>query len=223
MLRKSGWKTILKECKSFNMSREIVISNNVNPLAWFADPLTFDCLNPIAEGTVDGQRIGRKIHITKITVHGVISRPGALFVVPNPRNVNLVKLWLLVDTQNNEGDVPLTVPCPLVNIGSNTLMNTAALREQDYHQRYVMLADLAIRMAPQSLAWNVDQQGYFQVGDQRYFEICKELDMYTTYTGSGGDLYNILDNAIHILACTNEEPELTTLAYQAQLEYYDDE
>jgi len=219
MLRKSTWQTYISNCKSIDTSVEATVSNDVNPLNWYQNPST-GCLNGVSQGTGDNERIGNTIRVTKVTVHGVLSRPNALYAAAQPRNVNIYRIWLVLDRQTHEGSA---TSYPLQNVGGTTLNNVGALVYKDFEPRYTILDDAAFRLAPKSIAWNVDLSSYYQVGNEEYWEIEKNVNFLTTFSGSGDTISDILSGSLHIMACCNEEPVLTTIAYQARVEYYDDQ
>lgn len=169
------------------------------------DPATTNCLNAVAEGDGESERIGRKYTITSVHVQGAVYRQN--------RNgqtefgdANWVKIALIQDTQTNAAQ--LNSEDVFKSIGSGAL----AFKNLQYAKRFKILHQETVAVPAGCGAWKLASQdlmtgtftgSYDTAGTAVPFSFNKKLNIPVLCKGTSANVSDITDNSLHMIAMSN--------------------
>lgn len=182
------------------------------------DPVTFLCLNSMAQGTAADQRLGRKITCKSIQIGGTVEYSGATGIsLPVP--AGSVMLALVLDTQTNLVQMPSTDVYEAANL-LTAVCNP--LRKLENTTRYKVLKKIVVDFPAQPLVSNSSDNTTFIAGAQqaRFQMNVKLNDLLVTFkTGAGADVTDIQDNSLHLIANRNQVGQACNLSYISRLRF----
>lgn len=181
-------------------------SNNT-VTSWQLENPTVGCLNAIAQGDGESQRIGRKVTNRSVHVKGYITLGNS--------NTNrgtsgaVVRIVLFKDTQTNGA-----APTPTDVMTPN---NVNAFRNLEYTTRYQVLYDKTFTINPSITHDGTKLDGNYA---KRPFSINCNLSDTTTFDGTTADISDIVDNSYHLIASAfNDGGPPVYLVYQSRFRY----
>jgi len=160
------------------------------------DPATTLCLNNVAEGDGESQRIGRKYTITSVHVQGQVSRQNR----NNQTEIgdaNFVKIALVLDTQTNAAQ--LNSEDVFTSPGSGAL----AFKNLQYAKRFKILHQETIAVPAGAPSWNGVADELETGGTSCPFQINKKLNIPVLCKGTSANVSDITDNSLHMIAMAN--------------------
>lgn len=182
------------------------------------DPVTFLCLNSMAQGTAADERLGRKITCKSIQIGGLVEYSGATTLgLPEP--AGSVIIALVLDTQTN------LVQMASTNIYEMSDLLACAcnpLRKLEHTSRFKVLKKIVLDFPTQPLVSDADTNSSFIVGAQsmRFQMNVKLNDLMVTFkTGATGNVTDIQDNSLHLIANRNHTGQACNLSYVSRMRF----
>ncbi len=177
------------------------------------DPGT-DGLSTIAQGDGEQNRDGRQVYLKKVSVKGVIEVPvqtnaTALDVSPT------VYVALVLDKQTNGAQ--LNSEDVFTNPGGAANLACAPFRNLQYTKRFRVLKTVTIQI-PQ-LEPSYDGTNIEISGCNVPFEMHKDLNLETNYSGTTAVIANSVDHSIHVIAYTSSTTFAPTLNYNSRVRF----
>lgn len=185
------------------------------------DPATLNTLFAPVQGDDINQRVGRKVHVLKITIRGVIRVPAQANQTASDA-ASCVRLILYLDKQTNgaqaQGENLMSGPgaanallCP------NTFQSTANFG------RFRVLKDLYLTMQNPALGYdgtNMEVNGLIKPFK---ISINFRLPVIIRFNDTnGGTVADIIDNSFHMVATATNVADLAPLLYyQCRVVYMD--
>lgn len=178
------------------------------------DPSTVNCLNSMAQGTGESTRLGRAIVMHTIKVKGIIAFPLVESQV-FPSTTPLIAIYLILDMQTNGAQ--LSSEDIFTNKNASVPLLTSLFMNMENTDRFKVLDSQHIRLEPNVVnegGINLFAHGKIEVP----FTLGKNLRKMTTlYKSTGGNISDIRDNSIHIVAfATNAS---VTIEYNSRLRF----
>lgn len=182
-----------------------------------ANPL---CLVAPTVGSNLNQRVGRKIEVYKVKVHGTVAVPvqAAQTTADTAAKVRLV---LVLDQQTNAGQM---TGAQLYNDGtaSATVINT--FQNPNNFGRFRVLKDKMLQIGNPNITGSPTAMDLVQQGLKINFKFTinfkSPVPVHFNAT-NGGTVADIVDNSIHMLAAVDNTGLGTTLAYYSRVCYRD--
>jgi len=160
------------------------------------DPATTACLNAVAEGDGESQRIGRKYTVTSVHVQGAVYRQNRN-AQAEVGDANFVKIALVLDTQTNAAQ--LNSEDVFISAGSGAL----AFKNLQYAKRFKILHQETIDVQPGAPSWNGTAAQLETGGYNCSFQINKKLNLPVLCKGTSANVTDITDNSLHMIAMAN--------------------
>lgn len=180
------------------------------------DPVTNNCLNAIAQGTGDSQRIGRKYAVHSIEVTGQVSVPAETNQTTGDTAISTF-IALVWDKQTNGAqlnseDVYKSVQAEVQSICS-------PLRVLTFSKRFKVLRTEQCVLKPPTLSW--DGTNMEQGGDTHQFKWFVKFfkPIIVECTGTTAVVTSIMDNSFHVVGQASSSAALIT--YNSRVKYSD--
>lgn len=180
------------------------------------DPLGFNCLNSVGQGTSESQRLGRHFNMKSIHVTGVLHIPQTSNTIPLPDKI--VHIALVLDKQTN-GTTPDAEDI-FINPTGNPLTNASPFRKLDETDRYRVLKSktIMLRLSQNTMS---DAVNNFEHGGLiwrfSFFVDLRGMKVMMKGTGATATVADIQDKSLHIVAnCTNTGVDI---AYNSRLRF----
>lgn len=151
-----------------------------------ADPTTENCLNGVAEGDGENQRIGRRIIIKRVQMQGHVRYK----VTTGGFGGADIMLALVLDTQSN--GTQLQAENVFQQIGTETTTFPNLL----YEQRFKILKTWRTTLLPTR---NYNGTNVTTGGENKIFSWDIPMNIPVTYTGTGATVASIADNSLHVI------------------------
>lgn len=182
-----------------------------------ANPL---CLVVPTVGAALNQRVGRKITVRKIKVHGSINVP-AQAATATADAATKVRIVLVQDLQTNAGQM---TGAQLFNdgTGASTVINT--FQNPNNFGRFRVLKDKMVCLTNANLAGSPTAADIVQSGLKLNFKFTVNFKTPVTVhfnATNGGTVADIVDNSFHIVAGVDSTALAPTLAYYSRVCYKD--
>lgn len=180
------------------------------------DP-AIDCLNAMAIGSSDEDRIGKTIVMKSIYVTGQIQLPTGVdqTVLANPKKVFIA---LVLDKQPN--GATLNSEDVYQNVSNSAPMCACPQRNARGTSRFRVLATHEDTL---ELTTSLHDGTNFEYSGQvKPFKLSYDLKgMKASFRSSvGGDITDIETNALHMIAFCSDTSGIPTIGYNARLRYY---
>lgn len=174
------------------------------------DPTTRACLNAMAQGDGDSERVGRRIVMKSLELQGNIGLhygDSAAFVGTYARMV------VYLDKQTNGVQ---STPDEVYTAGTGASVN--AYPDLAQSGRFKILVDKWVDLTPGGFSWNGTV--WASLGSKKHFRVHVDLnDMEANFTGTGGTVANIVDNSIHVFFVCSSSFIDCTMQYSSRLRY----
>lgn len=161
--------------------------------------ITGQPLNLIDQGPGPSQRLGSQVIYRKLWVEGAVTlAPQETVTTPCPND--RVKIYLILDKQCN--GAALAGPSDVLS-GINSIPKSNALelmKNMQNSQRFRILDQIELDMTPVTNMVDLAGAGYAHGGAVQSFNLNWRGKMRGNFTGDGGTVANIVDNAFYIIA-----------------------
>ncbi len=216
--RTGGFRGIEK--KFFDTANvDTVIVSNGTSVGGEIDPATILCLNAVAIGTGEEQRIGRKISMHSVHIKGVIEVPvqaaqSALHVSP------VIFLALYMDTQTNAAQSQSEEV--FRNESGNAIMAAEPFLNLQNVHRFKVLKTIKFALPQtstgQSAAGTIEQHGY-TVPWEMFVKLGGKKVLYDA-NGTDAQISSIVDNSLHLVAFCTDTGIGPLVSWQCRLRYF---
>lgn len=182
-----------------------------------ANPLTL-CVPTV--GAALNQRVGRKITILKVKVHGtiIINTQAAQ---PTADAAAKVRLVLVLDQQTNAAQM---TGAQLFNDGTGATTVIQAFQNPNNFGRFRVLKDKMIQLGNLNLTGSPTAGDVIQSGMKVNFKFAvnfkKPIVVHFNAT-NGGTVADIVDNSLHLVAATDSNALSPNLTYYSRVCYKD--
>lgn len=221
--RSGGFLGIENKFFDTHLLNHALVSNG----AWHgheADPATYLCLNSPAQGDGQSNRDGKQIRCTSVYVSGQVIRTVASGTSTPGAGAN-VFIALVLDTQTNGAQ--LNSEDVYVNPAGNSITCAIPLRNLEYTSRFKVLKTQVLEFsAPNGYTDAPDVSGagggdYDIGGTSSQFSWYCKLDLPVNFTDTTASVANIMDNSLHIVACSEVSSGSTNflLSYNARVRF----
>lgn len=172
-------------------------------------------LNTVAQGDGESNRDGRKMFMQSIHLNGVIEQPAQTNQTAADTSPD-VFIALVLDTQANSAfanseDV-------YKNQAGNAALAASPYRNLEYVSRFRVLAWKRMRLRQPTVVY--DGTNVEQGGTKTPFSFNVNLKgMPVTFKGTTADIANITDNALNLIAYTNDTSTAPTISYNSRLRF----
>lgn len=181
-------------------------------------------LNCVAEGDDANTRDGRQIIIDQVHVRGFVRFNGAE-EVGDPPDGQVVRILMYLDTQTNAA--ACASEDVVTNFGASVALSSSFFRNPNGYQRFMSLKEITLSRPAQSSTWagaaNKYTAGTISVPFEFHHKFKQPLKVRFNAT-NGGNIADIVDNSIHILAAEGgDTPAIrygTAIAYNARVRFY---
>jgi len=179
--------------------------------AQVADP---NCLFAPTVGAALNQRIGRKCHMLKVKLNGLITVPvqAAQSVADN---APFIRVMLVMDTQTNAAAM---TPAQLMNDASSAEVTINSFQNPNNFGRFRVLREKKIMLNNTNLAGTTPN--FVQSGWAFTFKMnhtFKQPVAVTFNATTGGTVADIIDNSLHFIIGTNTTALGPTIAYYSRV------
>lgn len=182
------------------------------------DPATANQLFNPRQGDGVGERIGRKVSVTKIAIRGLIQYPQLSDQADIPA-VPSIRLILFQDTQTNG----VQATGDLLMEGSGTVAaKFNGFQNTDNFGRFRVLRDVMLRTSDPTAGTDGASTNTIGVADIPFkltYKFTKPI--LVKYTADSASIAGTLDHSFHILAAASNANYAPTIAYQCRVYYQD--
>ncbi len=172
-------------------------------------------LNSVTQGDGESQRDGRRLTMLSLFVNGSITC-NVQTNVTVPDNPSICYVAIVLDTQAN--GTALNSEDVYINPSGSAQLASSPLRNLQYSKRFKVLKTIRRKMPPPTLTW--DGTNMEQSGQIVQFNCFIPLHgMIVNFTGTTETVANIVDNALHVIAFSNNIGMVPQLNYNARLRF----
>lgn len=213
------------ELKFADVAHVGVLQNDTGMVDGEQDPLPKDCLNSIDEGTGEENRTGRRIVIDSVYVKGCVFISGGTGTFdPAFWNQPSIFLAMYLDKEsNNQVDPPVTNLLFKNPTGTN-FASTRPLKNMSWYKRFTVLKSVHLNFCGNiSITGdNVTEDKMILFGGALPFELYHKFKdgLEVTYSGTGGEVTDITDNALHMVGWTSSEEIGPLLEYNCRVRFW---
>lgn len=183
------------------------------------DPSTVNCLNAIDIGTGISGRIGRKVHLTSVSLKGYVRRDGQTFSTAAEYRTysgqQTFYIAIVLDKQSNGAQLSsedvFTVPAP--DSSCVPFLNL------EHKTRFQVLASTTITLDPPG-DHVLDGTDIETPPVLKPFSLYKKLNLPVLYSGTGSGISDITDNSLHVVAYVNSGSD-PVLNYTGRIRFTD--
>jgi len=171
-------------------------------------------------GAALNQRVGRKITIRKVKVHGTIAIPpqAAQAAADSAAKVRIV---LVMDQQTNAAPM---LSADLFNNAGAAATTINSFQNPNNFGRFRVLKDKMISLSNLNLAGSPTTADVIQAAAKLNFKFAvnfkKPIEVHFNAT-NGGTVADIVDNSLHMICATDNATYAPTLAYYSRVCYKD--
>lgn len=187
-----------KEKKYFDAIKAFT---NVTSIDWSSallDPATVDCINAIAQGTSQNQRIGKKYTITDVVLNLHIKLlPGVQVASAGAIETYTLKWALVLDKQTNGAQLNAQ------NVYKDNVGITDVISHRNLENatRFQVLCS-GIETMNHTTVFTNGTNAYYSREDK--IQVCyKKVNIEVNCKGTGANVTDISDNSLHLIACSN--------------------
>lgn len=182
-----------------------------------ADPPGLNCLNAVAQGDGESQRLGKGMLMKSVYVTGTIEQPTRTGIAATVEGGNSFYICLVMDAQTNGSQADSEAV--FVNPGGIAALAANPVRNLEFTSRFRMLDSVRID-APQTTYYNDSATTAAQSGWIMGFKLSAKLEVPVVFSGTTSSITNIVDNSLHVICfMANAEGSLPRLNYNARLRY----
>jgi len=182
-----------------------------------ANPLSL-CVPTV--GAALNQRVGRKISVHKVKIHGTISVPQQAAVAAADAAAK-VRVALVLDQQTNAAQM---TAAQLYNDASGASTTISSFQNPNNFGRFRVLKDKMFSLTNVNMAGSPTTADVIQSGMKYNFKFAvnfkKPIVMHFNAT-NGGTVADIVDNSFHVVAATDSTSLAPALAYYSRVCYKD--
>lgn len=179
------------------------------------DPTGLLCLNSMAQGDSESERLGRHIRMKSIQIRFHIVSP----IVANAavlQDDKVVFIALVLDKQTNAAQ--MNSEDVYENQGTSGQFSTMPLRDMEHTDRFRILWTKRVILKTSQAYVNDGANNFDRAGVVRKVDCFVNLrNMKVLFKGTTGTVANIMDNSLHVIAFTNES--IVNISYQSRLRY----
>lgn len=175
-----------------------------------------ECLFAPTVGAALNQRIGRKCHMYKIKLNGLVTVPVQA-AQSTADNAPLVRVMLVMDTQTNAA--PMT-SAQLMNDATSAEATINSFQNPNNFGRFRVLREKKITISNTSLTGSpatIVQSGW-AIGFKLSYSF-KQPVVVTFNATTGGTVADIIDNSLHLVIATSTTALGPTIAYYSRVCY----
>jgi len=215
----------------YNPVSGITLVTTTYPAGTMVDPLTTINLGSAAVanpqtlcaptvGAALNQRVGRKITIHKVKVHGTVSIPaqgGQAAADPATK----IRLVLVLDQQTNAAQM---TGAQLFNDATAAITTINAFQNPNNFGRFRVLKDKYINFSNMNLAGSPATADVIQASARFNFKFQVNFKQPLTVhfnATNGGTVADIVDNSLHMLCATDNNAYAPNIAYYSRVCYKD--
>lgn len=204
------------ELKFLDRFKSFVIMGNATDMSGAEkDPLTVLCLNSLAQGTGESERLGRHCEMRSIKVKGTLVFP-ATEAQTAPAGQALCAVYLVMDTQTNGAQ--LNSEDVFTNFGAQVGNLTQPMVNMENTDRFRILDSFHTILVPWTTSEGTNEFSHGHVN--KPFSLSyrwKGKGKRVLYKGTGGNISDIQSNSLHVLAyCINALPGIE---YTSRMRY----
>jgi len=182
-----------------------------------ANPLTL-CAPTVGAGL--NQRVGRKINIHKVKIHGTVSIPAqAAQAVADP--ATKIRIVLVLDQQTNATQM---TAAQLFNDGTAAVTVINSFQNPNNFGRFRVLKDKYISFSNMNLAGSPTSADVIQASARINFKFAvnfKKPIVVHFNAANGGTVADIVDNSLHMICATDNNSYAPNIAYYSRVCYKD--
>ena len=179
------------------------------------DPATLLCLNSMVQGDTSITREGRKVTCLTLNVKGIVYQAANVDRTFLPEDTNIF-LAVVKDEQTNGAQAQSEDV--FSNPGADSRTCTVPFLNLFQTSRYRVLATRSFVMPQTSAAW--DGTNITGSGVQVAFDMFIDLkSMPVLYSGNTGNIGDIVDNSLHMIACASSTSGLPLISYHARMRF----
>lgn len=191
----------------------VSLSADPNATGLEVDPATVNCLNAIDVGNTQTTRDGSHYIIKSLFLKGTLfvaaqANQTALDVAPD------YFIAVVQDTQTNGAQLNSE------DVFTNPVAGVATcmFRNLQYSSRFKVLWSTKVRGRPVTVTYdgtNIEQGGYTQ-----FFECSlPKLNIKVQCKGTGNGVADIVDNSLHVIACTSSQNTTPSIYYNSRIRF----
>lgn len=180
---------------------------------WTSDnPTTVDCISAVAQGDSENERDGRVYHINSIHLKGIVGYPH-LGDESTVSDDDVMRVVVVIDSQTNGAEVTAT------EVMDDSGTDFLSFRNLQFTSRFKVLYDETFRLNPLVVADGAGANNFNSQGTKLPFTFNKKfkIPIRVTCKGTTAVVGSIVDNSIHVLACSNTG--VCTLQYQSRVRF----
>lgn len=164
-------------------------------------------LTAVAKGTGASQRIGNRIVVKSLMLHGFIS--VALTATSGFGSCPIVRVAVVLDQQTNNTTFSNTIARTVFDDSGLTAHKGLAFRDLEQVGRFKVLKDefFALKPVAATEASGTYDEDWAPETFTWYF---KDLEMPQTYSDDNATITSVVDNAIHVIVCNLSSANTTT-------------
>ncbi len=202
-----------RELKFIDQTQTVALTAPTNAAGGEVDP-NDDCLNGITQGDNSISRDGSKIVMRSIQIKGFISCAAQANQTATDLGTK-VFIALVQDKQTN--GVQLNSEDVFTNPSGAAIGAPLCLRTVFTSNRYNVLKTFECDISNPSISYdgtNIEQSGLITS-----FSMYKKLNMYAQYSSNNGDVSDIVDNSLHLIAYCSSIALVPTLTYNSRVRF----
>lgn len=213
-----GQRPILPAEKKF-VDQSVAIAQGMTAnTAWAAgelDPATNNCINAVAQGSGNSQRVGMKYAVHSIEVSGQLQVPAEANQTAGDTAITTF-IALVWDKQTNAAQLNSEdVYTSLAEVGAIT----QPLRNMNFSKRFKVLRTFKCVLKPPTLSW--DGTNMEQGGDAHQFTWYVKFmkPVIVECSGTGATVASIMNHSFHVVGQASSTQALIT--YNSRVRYSD--
>lgn len=181
-----------------------------------ADPAGVNCINGVAVGTGEDQRVGRKAWFTDVYVTGVVELENTSLQTQAPHG-GIVTIYVVLDKQTNGAQ--MASEDMFCNPSADGRAATTPFHNLQYSDRFKVLGKKTLTFPPSPCAFN-DGVGTASTGaNQKKFKIYKKLKLECLYKGTDNTVASIMDNSVHVIMIASAGASTFTTSYNSRMRF----
>lgn len=206
------------ETKFYDTNAEKTLTAPTDSTGGEADPSGVNCLNAMAAGSGESERIGRMITCKKLNIRGQFRLDSAESAVNAQPQAVTCYVAVVLDMQTNKAQ--LNSEDVFTNKSADYQLATEVLRNLEYSKRFKVLRSKKIVLVPNVFERHVNSGNYFwTTGTKRSFSFDIPLNFNTEFVTTTAGVSSILDNSLHVIAFCDDTTFASVLEYNARLRY----
>lgn len=170
-----------------------------------------NCLFAPTMGTGESNREGRKAIMKKVQINGYVYRAQASDQA-DVRQSSIVKIALVLDQQTNATQLSAED----VYVDADNV--ECQFRELEYAQRFRVLWSTQLTLGD-TVAATDGANTCSITGSLKPFSVYKTINIPVSFVANGGNVADIMDNSLHVIAVTSAPATTDYIVYQSRVRF----